>query len=210
MKWLVILMLSVLVISCNKTEKHQYKAVSRKCGSYGQGIKEGRFPDKTTTVQVGDTLFKMDYVRDHEGKWVSFSSYGTSVGTFAVFLEKAGLSKRHPEAANVSSVVLYGANNNIEKAEALEWKNVVGYSVYYKGADDYAYMEFTNLKTHTTKNYKVSEGYASVKNYLAKQCTGTLPNPSIISFTNTDFADKGTRLIDVNDDALYAEVKGQD
>ncbi|MFP9114895.1 hypothetical protein ACLI1A_13245 [Flavobacterium sp. RHBU_3] len=211
MKNLVLtLIISVLAIACQKKKEHHYTAVNTKCGLYKDGIKSGKYPNKTTTVQVNDTVYKMDFVRDHNDKWPACSTLEASVDVFAAFLKHAGLNKQYPEAANVRLVTLYAGINDIEKAEMLQWSNIAAYSVTYRGKDNFGYTAFTDLKNNKTEIYKISNAYASVKKYFLQKRTDVTQNPSIVEFTNTGFNGNGAKLVDINDDTLYATAEEEE
>lgn len=204
MKRLLLMMIPALMISC--TDKKD-EAVS-KClpGGYKEGIKRGLVPYKTTTVQVNDTIYKLDYVRDHKGKWPAYGNLEMTGENFKGFLKHAGLSARYPDAEKVRAVTFFAGGDTIEKAALLQWKNILCYDVVYIDADGYAALDFTDEKHAVKETYRISQSYASVKDYLLRQRSGVTDNPCIIDMVNEGCALEGAKRVWQSEDVLYQKA----
>lgn len=205
MKKIALFIILTLTVSCKENKE---KTVA-KCdpGGYKAAMKRGEVPNKTTTLIVGDTTYTLDYVRDHEGKWSAYGNLELGGDDFKAFLIRTQLSSSYQKPEKVHSVVLFGEHDDIEKAVPLQWQHIACYAVVYTGKDNYATLDFKDERYKVMETYRISQSYASVKDYLLRQRSGITDNPCIVEIKNTDADRDNVMMILQSEDILYQKAR---
>ena len=175
MKSIILTFLVFFFFSCTKKVE---------CGgAYGDAVKKGLVPYKTTSIELPDSLlYKLDYVRDKDEK---YGAYGHLELPTEKFKKIVALVANDYKEKDIGMINLYGGNNNIADNEVLRWDNIQAYSVAYLDKHNNAKLDYIDLKNGKRESHYVSVYISSVKNYYSK--LHSVKERSIIDIAQTGF-----------------------
>jgi len=171
--------LALAITGCKKEEA--------KCRPYLEAVKDGTIPQKTTTVNLSDSLtYTLDYVREQDYKDYPHFCFGYKELNHINF--KTAL---HTVAKKYSIDTTYGfyilsEGSDICNNGILNLNQVKYLLVDYFDKDNNAWFDFVDLTTGKTESHQNS-GLASVSIYFLMKRTGIVNLPSMTEFRNEDF-----------------------
>lgn len=182
----------ILIYSCNESEQ------CNSCRSYYDAIESGDIVTKSSSININQMTFDLDFVRPGEYKGNVYC-FGNSYSKSNIAFKKlvSSFTDKYNIDEEVFGIEFFGEKHGFCDELPLTEEDVKSFLIYrFSGGKIYA--DITNMATREIQTYEIFEIRSSVSHYILTHKAGVHENHVIARVTNPNFKYKSEIIFDKN------------